>query len=188
MTSTLDNALLTTNRPRYKVAMFDIYGTLATWSPDRGTIQSRAAAAYGVNLTREGIEAGYTVAEAFMTHQNTERPVRLMSPAERDAFFAKFEQMVLDGAGFHVDLDLAHRIWRTVSQVELDRFERSNSVRGAFATNYDFTDAHVLLIDDVATTGSTLMSCASALKHAGAKRVSALTFAKEMSMTADDTA
>ena len=120
MTSTPDNEPLTTNRPRYKVAMFDVYGTLATWSPDRGTIQSRAAAAYGVNLTREGIEAGYTVAEAFMTHQNTERPVRLMSPEERDAFFAKFEQMVLDGAGFHVDLDLAHRIWRTVSQEQYE--------------------------------------------------------------------
>ena len=84
--------------------------------------------------------------------------------------------------------DAIRKVRHTPSQVELDRFERSNSVRGAFATNYDFTDAHVLLIDDVATTGSTLMSCASALKHAGSKRVSALTFAKEMSMTADDAA
>ena len=101
---------------RYRVALFDVYGTLATWSPDRGTIQTRAAAAFGVNLTREGIEAGYSVAEAYMTHQNVERPVRLMSEEERDDFFAKFEQKVLDGAGFHVDVDLARRIWRTVSQ------------------------------------------------------------------------
>ena len=100
----------------YRVALFDIYGTLATWSPDRGTIQTRAAAAFGVNLTREGIEEGYAVAEAYMTHQNVERPVRLMSEEERDDFFAKFEQKVLDGAGFHVDVDLARRIWRTVSQ------------------------------------------------------------------------
>ena len=102
--------------PRYEVALFDVYGTLATWSPDRGTIQTRAAAMFGVNLTREGIEAGYAVAEAFMTHQNVERPVRLMSDEERDVFFAKFEQKVLDGAGFHVDIDLARRLWQTVSQ------------------------------------------------------------------------
>lgn len=101
---------------RYEVALFDVYGTLATWAPDRGTIQTRAAAAFGVNLTREGIEAGYAVAEAYMTHQNVERPVRLMSAEERDDFFAKFEQKVLDGAGFHVDIELARRIWHTVSQ------------------------------------------------------------------------
>ena len=103
-----------------RVALFDVYGTLATWTPDRGTIQTRAAASLGVNLTHEGIEAGYAVAEAYMTHQNVERPVRLMSPDERDEFFATFEQKVLDGAGFHVDIDLARRIWRTVSQQEYD--------------------------------------------------------------------
>ena len=110
------NRRLRGDRVRYEVALFDVYGTLATWSPDRGTIQTRAAAAFGVNLTREGIEAGYAVAEAYMTHQNVERPVRLMSAGERDDFFAKFEQKVLDGAGFHVDVDLARRIWRMVSQ------------------------------------------------------------------------
>lgn len=103
-----------------RVVLFDIYGTLATWSPDRGAIQARAAAALGVNLTREGIEAGYAVAEAYMTHQNVDNPVRLMSPEERDQFFAEFERKVLDGAGFHVDIELAQRIWRTVSQQQYD--------------------------------------------------------------------
>lgn len=71
------------------------------------------------------------------------------------------------------------KIRHTPSQVDLNQSERSNSVRGAFAAEFDFTGAHVLLIDDVATTGSTLMACASALKHAKARRVTALTFAKE---------
>ena len=71
------------------------------------------------------------------------------------------------------------KIRHTPSQVDLNREERSNSVRGAFEAEYDFAGAHVMLIDDVATTGSTLMSCASALKRANADRVSALTFAKE---------
>ena len=53
------------------------------------------------------------------------------------------------------------------------------SLRGAFEANYRFDDAHVLLIDDVCTTGNTLMNCAAALKIAGARRVSAIVFAKE---------
>ncbi|HEY0279623.1 MAG TPA: phosphoribosyltransferase family protein [Solirubrobacterales bacterium] len=38
----------------------------------------------------------------------------------------------------------------------------------------------VLLIDDVLTTGSTLTSCAAALRDAGAKRVVALTFTRRV--------
>ena len=67
----------------------------------------------------------------------------------------------------------------TASQVDLTKQERATSLRGAFAANFDFDDAHVLLIDDVCTTGNTLMNCAAALKRAGARRVSAMVFAKE---------
>ncbi len=67
----------------------------------------------------------------------------------------------------------------TASQVDLTKHERTTSLRGAFAANFDFDDAHVLLVDDVSTTGNTLMNCAAALKRAGARRVSAMVFAKE---------
>ena len=67
----------------------------------------------------------------------------------------------------------------TASQVDLTKQERATSLRGAFAANFDFDDAHVLLVDDVCTTGNTLMNCAAALKRAGARRVSAMVFAKE---------
>lgn len=67
----------------------------------------------------------------------------------------------------------------TQSQVELTRQQRAISLRGAFEANYRFDDAHVLLIDDVCTTGNTLMNCAAALKLAGSRRVSAIVFAKE---------
>lgn len=100
---------------RAGIAMFDIYGTLATWRPDRTIIQSRAVAEYGVNVTRAGLDAGYALAEAYMTQVNSATPIRLMSQEERETFFGTFEQKVLDGAGFHVDLDLAKRIWRDVS-------------------------------------------------------------------------
>ena len=67
----------------------------------------------------------------------------------------------------------------TQSQVDLTRQQRAMSLRNAFKANFSFDDAHVLLIDDVCTTGNTLMNCAAALKIAGARRVSAIVFAKE---------
>ena len=76
--------------------------------------------------------------------------------------------------------DALAKIRSTPSQVELTRQERAFSLRNAFAANYDFDNAHVLLIDDVCTTGNTLMNCAAALKRAGARRVSAVVFAKEL--------
>lgn len=75
--------------------------------------------------------------------------------------------------------DGLRKVINTPSQIDLSRHDRATSVRNAFEAEFDFSGAHVLLIDDVATTCSTLMSCASALKHANATRVSALPFAKE---------
>ena len=74
----------------------------------------------------------------------------------------------------------------TESQVELSRQERAVSLRNVFEARYGFEDAHILLIDDVCTTGSTLMNCAATLKRAGARRVSAVVFAKEMLVDDDD--
>ena len=77
--------------------------------------------------------------------------------------------------------DGLEKIRATPSQVELNHHQRTMSLRGAIKAKYGFDGAHVLLIDDVATTGSTLMQCAFALNRANAKRVSAIVYAKEMS-------
>lgn len=57
---------------------------------------------------------------------------------------------------------------------------RKRNVAGAFGLRPQQTDLltgkHVVLIDDVYTTGSTLSACAKTLKRAGAARVDALTF------------
>ena len=74
----------------------------------------------------------------------------------------------------------------TQSQVNLTRQQRAMSLKNVFMANYNFDDGHVLLVDDVCTTGNTLMNCAVALKHAGARRVSAMVFAKETLETAFD--
>lgn len=103
-----------------KAVLFDVYGTLATWYPDRYVLHSRAASKFDIAVTKEGIDAGYLEAEAFMTRQNIEAPVRLMTQVERDQFFARFEQIVLKGCGIDVDLDLADKIWQEIAKQEYE--------------------------------------------------------------------
>ncbi len=76
--------------------------------------------------------------------------------------------------------DLLVRIMNGRPQVEAQsREERRNNVAGSFACESDTSGLTVLLIDDVATTGSTLSECALALKAAGTLKVYALTLARD---------
>jgi len=68
----------------------------------------------------------------------------------------------------------------TKSQAGLSEAERQSNLAGAFVVEDPSRLAaqHILLIDDVFTTGATLRAAASVLKRAGAARVSALTLAR----------
>ncbi len=80
-----------------------------------------------------------------------------------------------------LDLPLLENVYRqkaTSFQSGLGSADRSRNLRAAFATQADFTLQHVLLIDDVVTTGATLNHLASLLLDNGASRVSALTIAR----------
>jgi predicted amidophosphoribosyltransferase len=66
---------------------------------------------------------------------------------------------------------LLMRIRWTGSQVQRCRSERLTAVRGAFRCRIPDPPAHLVLIDDLSTTGATLDACARALKEAGARYV-----------------
>ena len=75
-------------------------------------------------------------------------------------------------------------VWRalrrarpTPPQARLTREERRRNLRGAFvpAPRRPVTGAHLLLLDDVYTTGSTVHECARVLRQAGAASVHVLT-------------
>ena len=69
----------------------------------------------------------------------------------------------------------------TRSQVGLTKVERHLNVKGAFFAKKSRVNGHVaLIVDDVATTGSTLSSCAEALFAAGAQDVFAVTVARAL--------
>jgi ComF family protein len=78
---------------------------------------------------------------------------------------------------------LLKRVVYTTSQIELPKHERHRNVRDAFSFRPDRESRNpdpgvVVLIDDVATTGATLDSCARVLRAAGVKEVRALTAAR----------
>jgi ComF family protein len=69
---------------------------------------------------------------------------------------------------------------RTRKLAELSRQERKHTLRDAFAVGRgcNFTGAHVLLVDDVLTTGTTCHTAARVLKKSGAREVSVLVIAR----------
>ena len=67
------------------------------------------------------------------------------------------------------------RVRNTPTQTKLSIRQRQSNVEGAFSANA--INGHVLLIDDVITTGATVAECAKALMQAGAKSVKAAAFA-----------
>jgi ComF family protein len=73
-------------------------------------------------------------------------------------------------------------LWRTRPtrpQVGLDRLQRVQNVSGAFAADpARVRGRHVLLVDDVCTSGATLAAAASALLQEGAKSVRGYCFAR----------
>jgi competence protein ComFC len=83
----------------------------------------------------------------------------------------------------HARVPVLHCIERrlyTSTQTRFDRTERMRNLRNAFALRKysEVHGKHLLLLDDVLTTGSTLHECALVLRAAGAESVRAVTVAR----------
>ena len=92
---------------------------------------------------------------------------------------ALLARAVSDRTGLPLRLAL-HRIRAGRPQVELDRTARAANIRGAFVAEATaLRGLRVALVDDVTTTGATLMDAAAAARAAGARAVRAYVVAVE---------
>lgn len=89
------------------------------------------------------------------------------------------------GKRFNVKvIELLKRVRDTKSQYGLKLPQRKKNIKGAFSINSNPTSlklrgASVFLVDDIVTTGSTLLEAANILKRNGAKRVIGVTLARD---------
>jgi ComF family protein len=110
-------------------------------------------------------------------------PVPLHVSRYRERGFNQSELLAnvfAQASGFAVNATSLQRVKPTRPQIELQRNERAENVRGAFEVvdASAFRGQTVLLVDDMFTTGATLNECARALRRAGACRVDCLTLAR----------
>ncbi len=87
--------------------------------------------------------------------------------------------------GIPLDIHGCTRIVDTPSQTGMDMKTRTRNLRNAFASSRHWQGQHVLVIDDVMTTGASMHAVSKVLKQAGAGRVTALVFARTLKNTED---
>ncbi len=79
-----------------------------------------------------------------------------------------------------IDRKNCQRIRPTPAQADLPWRKRVKNMHGAFHCAVDFSGKHIILVDDVMTTGASLNECARTLKLHGAVRVTALVLARAL--------
>lgn len=94
--------------------------------------------------------------------------------------------LVAQPLAYHVGLMYAPKaLWKsreTRSQVGLSVSQRRENIQGAYEADPNKVKGKsILLMDDVATTGATIVSCSDALMSAGARDVYAITIARALS-------
>jgi ComF family protein len=92
-------------------------------------------------------------------------------------------------SGIPAELDLLRRTRATPPLKGLGRRERALTVRGVFAVAKEdrprLKGRHVILVDDVFTSGATAGACARTLRRAGARSVAVLTWARVVRVEPD---
>jgi ComF family protein len=108
-------------------------------------------------------------------------PVPLARARERERGYNQaslLAERIADGCGVPVHPRWLARLRDTPAQSDLTAAERRANVRHAFGASTAVRGAHVVLVDDVLTTGATVAECSRVLRAAGAAAVGVLTVAR----------
>jgi ComF family protein len=119
---------------------------------------------------------------AWRIHPDLVMPVPLSAHRYRERGYnqsALIAKPIADSFNFPYSTSCIKRIRDTHTQVGLNAEERKNNIANAFEADKGICGGRlVLLVDDIATTGSTLNECAVALKRAGSAEVICFTVAR----------
>lgn len=109
-------------------------------------------------------------------------PVPLHAARQREREFNQAEELarLVSTETKKPVLRCLRRIRYTTTQTRLDREARMQNLRDAFRVRHTsrVSKSHLILVDDVFTTGSTVEECARVLKLAGAASVRVITVAR----------
>jgi len=121
-------------------------------------------------------------AEPLLEAAHLVLPVPLSRQRLRERGFNQSLLLARHLAPRKTDPGLLLRLRDTAAQSGLSRAQRLRNLQGVFAVeplrSAQVLDRHIVLVDDVMTTGATLDAAAMALRHAGAQHVAALVVAR----------
>lgn len=103
-----------------KAISFDFYNTLVRFWPPLDEIQQAACQEFGINVSKHAIGKGYAAADIFFNQENADNPISLRPQDDRQLFFARYQQLIMETAGVPVSLDLARQIWNLALSVPKD--------------------------------------------------------------------
>ncbi len=104
-----------------------------------------------------------------------ERKLRVRGYNQSECIARGIEQEL----GLELWPDLLTRVKATASQTKKNRYRRYENMKEVFCVDKqkDLSSQHILLVDDVITTGATLEACALSLLENGLKKLSIATIA-----------
>ncbi|MBK8698706.1 MAG: ComF family protein [Saprospiraceae bacterium] len=109
-------------------------------------------------------------------------PVPMYSAKKRQRGFNQSEVLAKAiSAGTNIPMEEGRllKVKKTTSQTQKGRLERLENIQGSFIapSSTDKRHSHVLLVDDVTTTGATLEACTAVLHQSGIEKVSIFSLA-----------
>jgi ComF family protein len=133
---------------------------------------------YGVILAESGFTEGIDIIV----------PVPLHPARQRERGYNQSEYIAAglsEATGLPVRSDIIRRLEQTASQTKHGRYDRWENVQGLFVVSNpeEICGRHILVVDDVITTGSTIEACVNALHGSDDVRVSVVALAAAQKLT-----